>query len=166
MLATVLFTDIVGSTEKAAELGDSRWRSLLDNHHAIIKRNLSRFRGHEIKRTGDGILATFDGPARGVRCACAAVCRCKKNRRSTQRKRLQNVGPAAYSRPGTQAGCRKRRASSSTCCELPFHAEASAFRARFNLLRFETGSQHDGHSPAEIPDGGAYRMPPQIASNP
>ena len=71
MLATVLFTDIVGSTEKAAELGDSRWRSLLDNHHAVIKRNLSRFRGHEIERTGDGILATFDGPARGVRCACA-----------------------------------------------------------------------------------------------
>ena len=71
MLATVLFTDIVGSTEKAAELGDSRWRSLLDNHHAVITRNLSRFRGHEIKSTGDGILATFDGPARGVRCACA-----------------------------------------------------------------------------------------------
>jgi pimeloyl-ACP methyl ester carboxylesterase len=71
MLATVLFTDIVGSTEKAAELGDSRWRSLLDNHHAVIKRNLSRFRGHEVKSTGDGILATFDGPARGVRCACA-----------------------------------------------------------------------------------------------
>jgi class 3 adenylate cyclase len=70
MLATVLFTDIVGSTEKAAELGDSRWRSLLDNHHAVIKRNLSRFRGREIKSTGDGVLATFDGPARGVRCAC------------------------------------------------------------------------------------------------
>ena len=71
LLATVLFTDIVGSTEKAAELGDSRWRSLLDNHHAVIKRNLSRFRGREIKSTGDGIIATFDGPARGVRCACA-----------------------------------------------------------------------------------------------
>jgi pimeloyl-ACP methyl ester carboxylesterase/class 3 adenylate cyclase len=71
MLATVLFTDIVGSTEKAAELGDSRWRALLHNHHAVIKRNLSRFRGHEIKNIGDGILATFDGPARGVRCACA-----------------------------------------------------------------------------------------------
>jgi pimeloyl-ACP methyl ester carboxylesterase len=71
VLATVLFTDIVGSTEKAAELGDSRWRNLLDNHHGLIKRNLSRFRGSEIKSTGDGILATFDGPARGVRCACA-----------------------------------------------------------------------------------------------
>ena len=71
VLATVLFTDIVGSTEKAAALGDRRWRDLLDNHHATIRRNLVRFRGHEIKTTGDGILATFDGPARGVRCACA-----------------------------------------------------------------------------------------------
>ena len=71
VLATVLFTDIVGSTEKAAALGDRRWRDLLDNHHATIRRNLARFRGHEVKTTGDGILATFDGPARGIRCACA-----------------------------------------------------------------------------------------------
>jgi class 3 adenylate cyclase/esterase/lipase len=71
VLATVLFTDIVGSTEKAAALGDSRWRKLLDDHHMTIRRNLTRFRGREVKTTGDGILATFDGPARGVRCACA-----------------------------------------------------------------------------------------------
>jgi class 3 adenylate cyclase len=71
VLATVLFTDIVGSTEKAAALGDHRWRDLLNNHHTTIRRTLSRFRGHEIKTTGDGVLATFDGPARGVRCACA-----------------------------------------------------------------------------------------------
>jgi len=71
VLATVLFTDIVGSTEKAAALGDHRWRDLLDSHHATIRRNLARFRGHEVKTTGDGFLATFDGPARGVRCACA-----------------------------------------------------------------------------------------------
>ena len=71
LLATVLFTDIVGSTEKAAAHGDRRWRDLLGNHHATIRRNLARFRGHEVKTTGDGILATFDGPARGVRCACA-----------------------------------------------------------------------------------------------
>jgi class 3 adenylate cyclase len=69
VLATVLFTDIVGSTEKAAALGDQRWRGLLDRHHGIIRRNLARFRGREVKTTGDGILATFDGPARGVRCA-------------------------------------------------------------------------------------------------
>ena len=71
VLATVLFTDIVGSTEKAAALGDSRWRKLLDDHHVTIRRNLTRFRGREVKTTGDGIFATFDGPARGVRCACA-----------------------------------------------------------------------------------------------
>ncbi|MCC8937450.1 adenylate/guanylate cyclase domain-containing protein [Bradyrhizobium sp. Arg68] len=71
VLATVLFTDIVASTEKAAALGDHRWRDLLDTHHAAIRRILSRFRGREIKTTGDGVLATFDGPARGVRCACA-----------------------------------------------------------------------------------------------
>jgi len=71
VLATVLFTDIVGSTEKAAALGDSRWRKLLDDHHITIRRNLTRFRGREVKTTGDGILATFDGPARGVRCTCA-----------------------------------------------------------------------------------------------
>ena len=61
---------ILGSTEKAATLRDSDWHSLLDNHHAVIKRNLHRYRGREIKNTGDGILATFDGPARAVRCAC------------------------------------------------------------------------------------------------
>jgi class 3 adenylate cyclase len=71
VLATVLFTDIVGSTEKAATLGDHRWHDLLDHHHAAIRRSLSRFRGREIKTTGDGVLAIFDGPARGVRCACA-----------------------------------------------------------------------------------------------
>jgi pimeloyl-ACP methyl ester carboxylesterase len=71
VLATVLFTDIVGSTEKAAALGDRRWRDLLDNHHNMIRANLTRFRGHEVKTVGDGVLATFDGPARGVRCACA-----------------------------------------------------------------------------------------------
>ncbi|WLB24218.1 adenylate/guanylate cyclase domain-containing protein [Bradyrhizobium japonicum] len=71
VLATVLFTDIVGSTEKAASLGDQLWRNLLDDHHATIRRLLARFRGREVKTTGDGFLATFDGPARGVRCACA-----------------------------------------------------------------------------------------------
>ncbi len=73
VLATVLFTDIVGSTEIAAALGDRRWRYLLEAHHAIVRRNLTHFRGREVKTTGDGFLATFDVPARGVRCACAIV---------------------------------------------------------------------------------------------
>jgi class 3 adenylate cyclase len=70
-LATVLFTDIVESTRLAAELGDRAWRRLLDQHFDVIRRALDRFDGHEIKTVGDGILATFDGPARAVRCAGA-----------------------------------------------------------------------------------------------
>jgi class 3 adenylate cyclase len=71
VLATVLFTDIVGSTARAAELGDTEWRRLLAEHDREIRALLERFRGHEVKTTGDGFLATFDGPARAVRCAFA-----------------------------------------------------------------------------------------------
>src|SRR5262245_38322914 len=71
VLATVLFTDIVGSTERAAQLGDVRWRGLLADHNRVVRRQLDRFVGTEIKTAGDGFLATFDGPARAVRCAIA-----------------------------------------------------------------------------------------------
>jgi pimeloyl-ACP methyl ester carboxylesterase/class 3 adenylate cyclase len=71
VLATVLFTDIVGSTERAAELGDARWRELLAAHHAVVRTELERARGKEARLTGDGVFATFDGPARAVSCACA-----------------------------------------------------------------------------------------------
>jgi class 3 adenylate cyclase len=71
MLATVLFTDIVDSTRKVAALGDHRWRELLTEHDALVRRELERFRGHELKTIGDGFLATFDGPARAVTCAGA-----------------------------------------------------------------------------------------------
>jgi pimeloyl-ACP methyl ester carboxylesterase/class 3 adenylate cyclase len=73
MLATVLFTDIVGSTAKALELGDRSWRELLERHHAIVRRELVRFRGREIDTAGDGFFASFDGPARAIRCASAVV---------------------------------------------------------------------------------------------
>jgi pimeloyl-ACP methyl ester carboxylesterase len=73
VLATVMFTDIVGSTERAAELGDARWRELLAVHQAEVRRELARFRGHEVKTLGDGCLATFDGPARAIRCGHAIV---------------------------------------------------------------------------------------------
>jgi class 3 adenylate cyclase/alpha-beta hydrolase superfamily lysophospholipase len=73
VLATVLFTDIVDSTAKAAELGDRRWRDLLQRHQAIVRRELMRHRGREVDTAGDGFLATFDGPARAIRCACAIV---------------------------------------------------------------------------------------------
>jgi class 3 adenylate cyclase len=71
VLATVLFTDIVGSTGRAAELGDTAWKALLERHHATVRAMLARYRGTEIDTAGDGFLATFDGPARGVRCAQA-----------------------------------------------------------------------------------------------
>jgi class 3 adenylate cyclase len=69
VLATVLFTDIVGSTEHASRLGDGQWRSLLAAHNDVVRDSLERWRGAEIKSTGDGFLATFDGPARAVQCA-------------------------------------------------------------------------------------------------
>jgi class 3 adenylate cyclase len=71
VLATVLFTDIVGSTERAAAAGDRDWRALLERHDELVRRQLERFRGREVKQTGDGFLATFDGPARAVSCASA-----------------------------------------------------------------------------------------------
>ena len=69
VLATVLFTDIVGSTAKLAELGDSGWRELVERHHAVVRQQLSRFRGEEVDTAGDGFFARFDGPIRAVRCA-------------------------------------------------------------------------------------------------
>jgi class 3 adenylate cyclase len=71
VLATVLFTDIVTSTERSAQVGDRRWKDLLDRHDILIRRDLERHRGRLVKNTGDGILATFDGPARAIRCAQA-----------------------------------------------------------------------------------------------
>jgi class 3 adenylate cyclase len=71
VLATVLFTDIVGSTERAATLGDRGWRDLLESFWASVRREVARFRGREVKTLGDGFLATFDGPARAIRCASA-----------------------------------------------------------------------------------------------
>jgi pimeloyl-ACP methyl ester carboxylesterase/class 3 adenylate cyclase len=72
-LATVLFTDVVDSTARAVALGDRRWRELVQEHHGRIRRQLVRFRGREVDTAGDGFLASFDGPARAIRCACAIV---------------------------------------------------------------------------------------------
>ena len=73
VLATVMFVDIVGSTEHATRLGDRRWGDLLGGYYAAVRRTLGRFRGREVDTAGDGFLATFDGPARAVRCACEIV---------------------------------------------------------------------------------------------
>ncbi len=69
-VATVLFTDVVGSTERATQLGDRRWRALLEQHHARVRRELRNFGGREVGTAGDGFLATFDSPARAIHCAC------------------------------------------------------------------------------------------------
>jgi class 3 adenylate cyclase len=71
VLTTVMFTDIVGSSARAAEVGDAHWREMLQDHHRLIRKQLVRFRGRELDTAGDGFFATFDGPARAVRCACA-----------------------------------------------------------------------------------------------
>ena len=71
VLATVVFTDVVQSTERAVEVGDERWAALLEQHHAVVRGQLDRYSGHEIDTAGDGFFASFDGPARAVRCACA-----------------------------------------------------------------------------------------------
>jgi class 3 adenylate cyclase len=73
VLVSVLFTDIVGSTERAASLGDQRWRSLLDRHDQIVREQLRIFRGREVNTTGDGFVASFDGPARAIRCGQAII---------------------------------------------------------------------------------------------
>jgi pimeloyl-ACP methyl ester carboxylesterase len=73
VLATVLFTDIVGSTERAAEMGDRPWKELLERHHQVVRAMLGRYRGAEVSTAGDGFFATFDGPARAVRCAQAII---------------------------------------------------------------------------------------------
>jgi len=71
VLTTVLFTDIVGSTEWAARLGDRAWKELLERHHSLVRTELARFRGREVDTAGDGFFSTFDGPARAIRCACS-----------------------------------------------------------------------------------------------
>ena len=73
VLTTVLFTDIVGSTERATKLGDRRWRELLERHHSLVRQQLERYHGREVDTAGDGFLATFDGPARAIRCGSAVV---------------------------------------------------------------------------------------------
>jgi class 3 adenylate cyclase len=90
VLTTVLFTDLVGSTRQAAELGDDRWRQVLAEHHAIVREQIRRFRGREVDTAGDGFLIAFDSAARAVRCALAV------------RERLRSIGLEV--RSGVHAG--------------------------------------------------------------
>jgi class 3 adenylate cyclase len=77
VLKTILFTDIASSTARAVEVGDRRWHELLDAHDTAVRQELERYRGQEVKTTGDGFLATFDGPARAIRCALAITNRAR-----------------------------------------------------------------------------------------
>ena len=79
VLATVLFTDIVDSTRRAAEIGDRDWHALLDAHDAVVRSQLARFRGREVNTSGDGFLAMFDGPQRAIRCAMSIRERCRRS---------------------------------------------------------------------------------------
>ena len=118
VLATILFTDIVGSTERAAQAGDDRWRDLLDRHNVLIRRELDHFRGREVDTAGDGFLATFDGSALAVRCACGngpgpgpgvAQRPAYGGGRARRRTRPRNRGP--HRRPGRGDGRAARGAS-------------------------------------------------------
>ena len=104
VLATVLFTDIIESSERAAELGDRAWRDLLERHHELVRRQLVRYRGREVDTAGDGFLASFDGPARAIRCTNAegrnspdhAMTRCGSI--GAWRSRLGGLAPGGSSR--------------------------------------------------------------------
>ena len=110
VLATVLFTDLVGSTERAAELGDRRWRDLLEQHHAAVRRELARFDGREVDTAGDGFFATFDGPARAIRCAqaiveCGAAAGARGSRRASTPGEVERA-PTARSRASRSTSAR------------------------------------------------------------
>ena len=119
-LATVLFTDIVGSTEKAGQLGDRRWRYLLEDHHARVRRVLGRFHGTEVDTAGDGFFATFEGPARAIRCAC------------TIRETLQEIG--IHVRAGLHTGEVERDGRSVTGLAVHAGARVAALAQASEIL--------------------------------
>jgi hypothetical protein len=131
VLATVLFTDIVGSTEKAAALGDSRWRELLEEHNNAVRAELARFRGREVKSLGDGFLATFDGPARAIHCAQSIITalRPSKYRRSRNCGQRHKGHRRAHHFAGRKSrGCRRHRRLA--------HNQGSCGRLRHHVPRF------------------------------
>ena len=126
VLTTLLFTDIVGSTERASELGDRRWREVLEDHYMLVRRELDRFRGREVKTIGDGFFASFDSPTRAIRCAAAirrggaAARRRAAGRRPHRRVRDDRRRPRRDRRPRRAPGSRPRpspaRSSSRALC--------------------------------------------------
>ena len=121
-LATVLFTDIVGSTAIASAGGDAAWQDLVEHHHRIVRGALARFRGTEMDTAGDGFFATFDGPARAVRCATGDRRRGSRASRSTSaqactpvRCRRSTARPAASRSRSAPGSCRRRRRPRCSC---------------------------------------------------
>jgi hypothetical protein len=121
VLSTVLFTDIVGSTERASALGDGAWRELLDDHNRAVRAELEAWRGTEIKSIGDGFLATFDGPARAMQCAAAIIDagpadpRRRTHRRVRAGRRRRRRNRRAHRRTGHGAGRSGRGAGLEHC---------------------------------------------------
>jgi class 3 adenylate cyclase len=144
VLATVLFTDIVGSTSRAAELGDRRWTELLEDHYRLIRQQLPRFGGHEVKTIGDGFLATFDGPARAVRCAVAAI---EANREI-----------AITLRAGLHTGERERRGEDITGIAVHIGARVAALAGPGEVLVSRTVKDLVAGSGLQFEDRGSHML--------
>jgi class 3 adenylate cyclase len=143
-LATVLFTDIVGSTEKAGDLGDRRWRYLLEDHHARVRRALGRFHGTEVDTAGDGFFATFDGPARAIRCACAI------------RDSLRDIGVPI--RAGLHTGEVERRGTGTTGLAVHVGARVAALAQASEVLVTSTVKMLVLGSGIGFADRGRHRL--------
>src|SRR5205807_33736 len=144
VLATVLFTDIVGATTRAAELGDRAWGELLRKHHDAIRSQLGRFRGQEVDTAGDGFFATFDGPARAVRCACAI------------RESLGELGLQV--RAGLHTGERERNGEKVTGIAVHIGARVAAIAQPGEVLVSRTVKDLVAGSGIELDDRGEYEL--------
>jgi len=144
ILATVLFTDIVNSTELAVSVGDRRWRELLDAHDRVVDEQLERFRGRKVNPTGDGVLATFDGPARGVACGCEL------------RDRLRSLGIDI--RAGLHTGEIEVRAEDVTGIAVVVGQRVSAIAGAGEVLVSRTVTDLVAGSGIEFADHGTYQL--------
>ena len=144
MLATVLFTDIVDSTRLAAEMGDRDWSDLLESHHKAVRMELEVFRGQEVKTTGDGFHATFDGPARAIHCANAI--------RESTRKLGLNI------RAGIHTGECEVRGNSLEGVAVHMAARVSGIAAGGDILVSRTVKDLVAGSGIEFNDYGAYAL--------
>jgi pimeloyl-ACP methyl ester carboxylesterase len=147
VLATILFTDIAGSTERAAEVGDHRWRELLGRHDTLTRAQLERYRGREVKMTGDGLLATFDGPARAVACATASRAPQRRHRRAGHGTGPAERGAGVQYGEGPGGGRRDRVRGSE--CPFPPGGPATGSCSRRSpdpfLTRRRIAGQLPGH---------------------